>query len=249
MPPRKSPAPAAAAEQAPAPAAPSEPKSPEQVIADLQAQIAALTAQMQTAPAPAAKAEKAEKAEKGEREKRLEAALLGSRKRENAARNLASRAANEEVYEVRSAIGATVSVEVSDAKGTLQRMVFEKKGTVQFLTAGQIAEVKGASNFFDLGYLVAPEFDGGEVSPNVIEDYDAFIAGIAPGEVAARVAAIDNGDVLMSLYHHIETMRFEEKDGDLVEVPVNPTVKVLLHAVLDRLRALTGMSISASDGE
>jgi hypothetical protein len=189
-------------------------------------------------------------AEDTDRVRALESALIASRGATNAAKRLARESTNEEVYAVTSLVGAMLSAEVTDSRGAAKRVTWDEKGAVEYLTAGQIAEVKSKCPFFDTGYLSAPEVV--PVNPNQIESYDTFIEGIDINTASHRIDQIDSPDVLWGLFHFIENSRFE-----VVTEEGRPTVKakniagkaqVVHFAVMQRLRELTGINLSANDG-
>lgn len=179
--------------------------------------------------------------------RQLQAALLDSRKKEQAAKRLAKQANDEEVFEVKSLIGAAVSVEITDAKGNLKRVVFEQKGAVHFLTAGQIAEVQDRTDFFERGYLQAPE--AVPVNPNTVENYDAFIASLDAESIRDRIAEMDSPETLFSLYHHVEGKRFVEEGNEVRQVEITGKEQIVLYTVMERLRSLTGINLSSTDTE
>lgn len=190
--------------------------------------------------------------------KRLEAALKASRKAATAARTLAERATDEPVFEVKNLVGATISIEITDSRGNPKRVMFEKRGDVHFLTATQILEVNERySEFFDLGYLSAPEVlpDG----PNSIYDYEAFIDEMTVEKIDAKVSAITSIDVLLDLYNVIENRRFviEDENGkpyrdafgqvEIREVKLDSKTRMLEQAIAARAREI-GEIILSVDG-
>lgn len=211
-----------------------------QKIAELEAALAA----KEEAPAPSATPDQMAHIQS------LAAALQATRKQANAAKSLAETATQEPVYEVKNLIGATVSVNVTDSRGNPKNIMFATKGVVQYLTGAQIMELYDKYPvLFEKGYLQAPEVL--PASHNAVENYDAFIDGVAYDEIDDRIAALDSPDVLIALFYHIENRRFrtEDEDGkpyrdargkpEIREVPLDAKTRMLAHAIAARVKELT----------
>jgi hypothetical protein len=202
--PRKTRAPKAAA-----PAAPTE-----LTHEDALARIAALQKQLDAAAkvtAPPATAADPASDDQLAYIRQLESALVSTRSNATAARRLAERAAQEDVFEVRNAIDMTISIAVRNHRGEEVRVMFPKKGDTQYLTASQILEAQDAyPALFEKGYLAAPDLIPSNI--NVIEDFGKFLDGLEYDEVHPRINEIDSVEVLMSMYSYIDEQRFITED-------------------------------------
>lgn len=207
------------------------PEQAQALIAELQAKLSAATAVGATS----------------EDVKSASTALIASKARKIAEAKNAREGITDKVYEVKNLVGATVWVAVTNARGEKEHRQFENKGSVQFLTESQIAEIRDATQFFDKGYLAAP--DVVEHNANVIDDYDQFIRKLDADDVSARINQIDNPEVLLGLYHHIENKRFKVEGLELVKLAIDAKTTMVLHAVMDRVGSLTGVNYSANDSE
>jgi hypothetical protein len=175
------------------------------------------------------------------------AALVASAQKNVTLRKNAGQGLKDEVYEVKNLLGATIFVAVSNARGEKEYLQFENKGSVQYLTAAQIAEVQDATPYFKNGFLGAPGMV--ETNDNMIEDYDKFVQSLDADKVTERVAAISNADVLLGLYNHLETKRWKVEGTELVKQVIDTKSLMVLHAVADRASTLTGINISLNDAE
>jgi hypothetical protein len=208
--------------------------TPEQaaaLIAELQGKLSAATAEGATS----------------EDVKSASAALSASKARKIAEAKNARDGITDKVYEVKNLVGATVWVAVTNSRGDKEHRQFEQRGAVQFLTEAQIAEIRDETPFFENGYLAAPAIV--EPNYNAIEDYDQFIRRLDADSVNDRIAQIDNAEVLLGLYHHIENKRFKVEGLELVKLPIDAKTTMVLHAVMDRVGSLTGVNYSATDSE
>jgi hypothetical protein len=207
------------------------PEQAQVMIAELQAKLAAATA-------PAATSDDVKSAS---------TALSTSKARKIAEAKNARDGINEPVFEVKNLIGATIWVSVTDSRGDKEHKQFEQRGAVQFLTESQIAEVRDNTPYFDMGYLLAA--DVVERNVNVIEDYDQYIKGLDSDTINQSVAQIENAEVLLGIYHHIENKRYKLEGTELVKLPIDAKYMMVLHAVMDRVGSLTGVNYSANDSE
>jgi hypothetical protein len=207
------------------------PEQAQKLIAELQAKLAAATS-------PAATSDDVKSAS---------AALSASKARKIAEAKNARDGINEPVHEVKSLIGATVWVSVTDSRGDKEHKQFEQRGAVQFLTESQIAEIRDNTPYFDRGYLLAPSVV--EKNANVIEDYDKYIKGLDSDTINQEIARVEDTGVLLGLYHHIENLRYKVEGTELVKLPIDAKYMMVLHAVMDRVGSLTGVNYSANDSE
>lgn len=175
------------------------------------------------------------------------AALVASAQKNVTLRKNAGQGMKDEVYEVKNLLGATIFVGVSNARGEKEYLQFENKGSVQYLTAAQIAEVQDATPYFKNGFLGAPGLVA--ANDNMIEDYDQFVQSLDSDKVAERISSITNADVLLGLYNHLETKRWKVEGTELVKQVVDSKSLMVLHAVADRASILTGINISLNDAE
>lgn len=206
-------------------------KQAQQLMADLQAKLNAATAASATS----------------EDIKEGTAALIASRSKQVAEAKNARDGVSDKVYEVKSLVAATVFVNVTDGRGEKVQRMFENRGAVEFLTEAQIAEIRDATPFFDLGYLSAPEVV--ESNSNVIEDYDQFVKNVDTDKISDRLSQVDNAEILLGLYHHLENKRFEVKNGEVVKRAIDGKSMIVLNAVMDRVSSLTGINFSSNDSE
>lgn len=175
------------------------------------------------------------------------AALVTSAQKNVTLRKNAGQGMKDEVYEVKNLLGATIFVAVSNARGEKEYLQFENKGSVQYLTAAQIAEVQDAVPYFENGFLAAPGLVAS--NDNMIEDYDKFVQSLDSDKVAERIASITSADVLLGLYNHLETKRWKVEGTELVKQVIDNKSLMVLHAVADRASTLTGINISLNDAE
>ena len=175
------------------------------------------------------------------------AALIASSQKRMTERKNAGAGMTDEVYEVKNLIGAMIFVAVTDARGQKEYRQFENKGSVQFLTAAQIAEVDDATPYFKNGYLSAPGLVA--ANDNMIDDYDKFVQSLDAEKVSDRINAITNADVLLGLFNHLENKRWKVVGTELVKQTIDAKSLMVLNAVADRASTLTGVTVSLNDVE
>jgi hypothetical protein len=173
----------------------------------------------------------------------LRAALAGLSRKNAALRTRAESAAGEAQFAVVNVGGSGVAIYARNERGHRERFYFARRDEVHYLTAAQIAEVRQAQEWlFTDGLLHVPELAEESDNPNIISDYEEFVAGVTLESLADRIEAMTSLHTLQAIGQYVESERYQVVvEGDeevLKEVPLSPKLTAIGNAVANRIEAL-----------
>lgn len=165
---------------------------------------------------------------------------------------------DQTIYTITNVSGMALGIEVNDERtGLLRTFSLPKHGDFCKLTRGQVEQLREkAPHFFERGYVSVPGVI--EDNPNVIRDYEVFMATIAFDDIDAKIEGITSFETLNTLFNKIEAKRFistdeqgnpltEKVDGKdqpvLREVKLEPRLRALETAVKHRIEALRQIKV------